>query len=266
MDFKDLLTVILSSSVISTFVTTILTPILEFFKNKYEQNRINNERIYNDKKEERQQLKEIYANAIHVIQLIKNGFYDRTLQQASNVPFGSSAQKKMYEKFDSKIEKINNLMDATTPLLRLYATEEICELFSKLTRYSKFSYSENIITQFLLYSFDRDFTYMCQAMQKNLGIRSDNPRLPEAYTCPYCGNAHNSEENCPFCNIPWVDAIEIEDKFNEDCKNDENLQQLLNECINKQQDPSLLLSYPVNKDKWIEKIKDFLDMQDQEES
>ena len=28
----------------------------------------------------------------------------------------------------------------------------------------------------------------------------------------------------------------------------------------------LLLSYPVNKDKWIEKIKDFLDMQDQEES
>ena len=262
MDYKDLLTIVLSSSVISAFVSKIF----DFLDKRQEEKRVTNERQYNDKKEERQQLKEIYANAIHVIQLIKNGFYDRTLQQASNAPFGSSAQKKMYEKFDSKIEKINNLMDTTTPLLRLYANEEICELFSKLTRYSKFSYSENIITQFLLYSFDRDFTYMCQAMQKNLGIRSDNPRLPEAYICPYCGNAHNSEENCPFCNIPWVDAIEIEDKFNEDCENDEKLQQLLNECINKQQDPMLLLSYPVNKDKWIEKIKDFLDMQDQEES
>ena len=145
MDYKDLLTIVLSSSVISAFVSKIF----DFLDKRQEEKRVTNERQYNDKKEERQQLKEIYANAIHVIQLIKNGFYDRTLQQASNAPFGSSAQKKMYEKFDSKIEKINNLMDTTTPLLRLYANEEICELFSKLTRYSKFSYSENIITQFL---------------------------------------------------------------------------------------------------------------------
>lgn len=156
-------------------------------------------------------------------------------------------------------------MDSTAPLLRLYVNEEMYELFSKLTRYSKFSYSKNIITQFLLYSFDRDFTYMCQAMQKNLGIRTDNPRLPETYICPYCGNAHNSEEDCPFCAISWVDAIDLEDKFNKECENDEILQQLLNDCKDKQQNPSLLMSYPINKDKWIEKMKEFLQEKEQEE-
>lgn len=263
MDYKDLLPVILSSSVISTFVTTLLTPILESVKSKQEQNRINSERKYNKEKEEREQLKEIYTNAIRIILLIKNGFFDDTLHQISNIPLGSPRIKEEYEKLNKKVEKINNLIDATAPLMRLYATDEIFELFSRLIEYGKFSYSDNIITQFLLYSFDRDFTYMCQAMQKNLEIRVDNPKLPELHICPYCGKPHNSEENCPFCNIPWIDAIEMEDKFNEECKHDKSLQQLLNCCRNKQQDPFLLLSYPLNKDKWIEKIKEFLDMSNQ---
>lgn len=258
MDIKDFITIILSSSVISTFASTLLSNILELIKIKQEQNKIDNERQYKDKKEEKEEIKKIYTNAIHIIYLIKNGFYDRTLQQISNMPLGSPLIKEKREELNTYIKRINELIDTTVPLMRLYATDEIYELFSKLSKFSKFSYSENVITQFLLYSFERDFTYMCQEMQKHLGIRCDNPKLPEVHVCPYCGNAHNSEEDCPFCNIPWVDAIEIENKFNEDCKNDENLQQLLNECMNKQQNPSLLLSYPIDKDKWIEKIHEFL--------
>ena len=182
------------------------------------------------------------------------------------MPFGSSAQKKKYEELNSKIKRIETLVDSTAPLLRLYATEEIYQLFSKLTKYSKYSYSKYIITQYQLYSFERDFTYMCQVMQKNLGIISENPKLPNAYACPSCGTLHNSEENCPFCAISWVDAIELEDKFNEDCNNDENLQQLLTDCLDKHQNPFLLLPHPINKDKWKEKIKEFLDVSAQEKS
>lgn len=64
---------------------------------------------------------------------------------------------------------------------------------------------------------------MCKAMQNNLGLRFDNPELPAPYICPYCGTIHNSEEDCPSCGISLVEAVEVENKFNEDCKNDENL-------------------------------------------
>lgn len=260
MNYADLLKIILSSTVISTCVTTFLSPILELIKSKHEKNRIDNERQYNDEKEEKQKRKEIYANAIHIIQLIKNGFYDRTHQQISNMPFGSSQIKEKYEELNNNIKKINDLVDSTIPWMSLYATDEIYELFSSLTKYSKFSYSKNVITQFILYSFDREFAYMCKAMQKNLGLRFDTPKLPEPHICPYCGTMHDSEEVCPFCAIPWVDAVEIEDKFNEDCEKDERLQQLLNDCICKHQDPSKLMPYPINKDKWIEQIEKFLNI------
>lgn len=258
MDYKFLFKIVLSSSVISTCTTTILSYILEFVKSKHENSKINSERKYNDEKEEKQKLKEIYLNAIHVIQLIKNGFYDNTFQKISNMPFGSPQIKEQYEKLNANVEIINDLIDTTAPLMRLYATDEIYESFSKLIKYSKFSYSEDVITQSLLYSFDREFTYMCKKMQKNLGLRFDSPKLPKPHICPYCGTIHNSKEDCPFCEIPWDKAVEIEDKFSEDCKNDENLQQLINNCMCKGQDPAHLMTYPINKDKWIEKLKEFL--------
>ena len=259
MEFKDIITIVLSSTVVSTFVTTCLSPILELIKSRIEQKKISNERRYKEEKELKKKNEEIYVNAIHIIQLIKNGFGDRTYQQIRNMPFGSSGMKEKQKELVANINEINNLIETTAPLMRLYATDEIYELFSKLTKYGKFSYSEIVITQFLQYSFDRDFTYMCKAMQKNLGLGFDTPRLPEPYICPYCGNAHNSEEDCPMCNMDWINAIEMEDKFNQDCENDKELPQLYDRCMQKGKDPLLLISYPINKDEWKKNLRTFLD-------
>lgn len=49
MDYKDLLTIVLSSSVISAFVSKIF----DFLDKRQEEKRVTNERQYNDKKEER---------------------------------------------------------------------------------------------------------------------------------------------------------------------------------------------------------------------
>ncbi len=80
----------------------------------------------------------------------------------------------------------------------------------------------------------------------------------EQNICPYCGYMHNSEEDCPSCSISWVDAIDIEDKFNESCKDDENLQRLVNMCANKGRGSLEFITYPINKDKWIDNMKEFL--------
>jgi Rubrerythrin len=258
MDYKDLLTIILSSSVISTCVTTFLSPVLEFIKSKCEQNKINNERRYNEEKEEKQKLKEVYLNVISIIQLIKMGFNDPTYRQINNRPGNFSYKKEKVNELNKKVQKINNLIETSAPLIRLYANDEISELFSQLAKYSKFSYSNNIISQFQLYYFDRKFSYMCKIMQKDLGLRIDNINLPEPHICPYCGYMHNSEEDCPSCSISWVDAIDIEDKFNESCKDDENLQRLVNMCANKGRGSLEFITYPINKDKWIDNMKEFL--------
>lgn len=259
MEFKDLVTIILSSTVISTCVTTFLSPVLELIKSKIDQKKISSERKYNEEKELKRRTEEIYADAIQIIQLIKNGFNDRTKQQIRNMPLGSPLIKEKHGELVENVKKINNLINTTAPLMRLYASDEIYELFSKLIKYGKFSYSDNIITQFLLYSFERDFTYMCKAMQKNLGLRFDDPQLPQPYCCPYCGIMHNSDEDCPSCGISWVDAVSVEDEFNNNCEKDKELRQLFDNCIQKGQDPSLLISYPINIDKWKNNMRDFLD-------
>ena len=114
--------------------------------------------------------------------------------------------------------------------MRLYATNEIFELFSNLIKYGKFSYSENIISNFLLYSFNRKFSYMCKAMQKDLGLRIGDFNLLKIY-------------------------IDIEEKFNEDCIEDENLQKLINTYAGKGKNPSKLIIYPVNKNGWKKNLK-----------
>lgn len=257
MNYKDLLTIIFSSSVTSAIVTTFLSMIIEFIKGKYEQSKINNERKYNEEKEDKQKLTEIYINAIRIIQLIKLGFSDETYQQVVKTVYNPSQMKVKEKELDKKVERVNNLIEITAPLMRLYATNEIFELFSKLIKYSRFSYSKNIISQFLLYSFDRKFSYMCRIMQKDLGLRIENFNLPKFYICPNCGERHNSEEVCPRCGISWTRAIDIEDKFNKDCIEDENLQKLINTCASKGKDSLSFITYPVNKSKWKENMKKF---------
>ena len=73
MKYKDLLTIILSSSVISTCITVLLSPVIELIKNKYEQNKINSERKYHEEKENKQKLAEIYVNAISIVHTINEG-------------------------------------------------------------------------------------------------------------------------------------------------------------------------------------------------
>ncbi len=255
MKYKDLLTIILSSSVISTCITVLLSPVIELIKNKYEQNKINSERKYHEEKENKQKLAEIYVNAISIVRTINEGFNNTICQKITKSTVVFSSQKEKIEELNKKIERINNLIYINAPLMRLYATNEIFELFSNLIKYGKFSYSENIISNFLLYSFNRKFSYMCKAMQKDLGLRIGDFNLLKIYTCPSCGKEHNPEESCPHCGISWIKAIDIEEKFNEDCIEDENLQKLINTYAGKGKNPSKLIIYPVNKNGWKKNLK-----------
>lgn len=259
MELKEFLPIILSSAVISTFVSTLLSPILEWIKYKLEQSKINNERKYNNETKSKQKLEKIYIDAVHLIQLIRFGFKDRTLQQIKNMPLGSSQIEKKKKELINKRNEINDLIKTVTPLMRIYATDEIYEIFVELiTKYGIYSYSNKPITQFLLYSFDRNFKYMCKAIQKDLGLRFDDIKLPNSYTCPHCGYTHDEESDCPNCGICWTDAIDIEDKFVESYNNDEKIQQLIEECMQKALNPINLITYPINIDNWKKEIENFL--------
>lgn len=244
---SDIITVVLSSSVISAIVSQLMSPLLELINSRIEKGKINDERKYNEEEELKKKKEEVYIDAIQIIQLIKNGFYDRTMQQIKNM----SASKEKRNELNINIKKINDMLCVVAPKMRLYSTDEIYEIFSDLCKYAIFSYSEKVITQPLLYMYNRKFSYMCKIMQKHLGLRLDYPELPKACFCVGCGTMHNSKEDCPKCGIKWNKAVEIINEI----EKDEEMKSLIFDYIQNGQDPYTLVSYPINCDKWKEALK-----------
>lgn len=169
MNYKDLLTIIFSSSVTSAVITTLLSPVVELIKSKCEQNKINSERKYNEEKEKKQKLAKIYLDAISLVELIRYGFFDTRGKQSINMKFNFFVRAEQIKDVNEVIIKMNDLIKITVPMMRLFATDEIFKLYLKLIGYSKYSYSENIISQSLLEAFDEEFSHICKAMQKDLG-------------------------------------------------------------------------------------------------
>lgn len=255
MEMKDWISIALSSSAIATLITAFLTPFTEWVKRIFEKAKIKSDRKYDEERKLKQKQEEIYLEATNLIRLINVGFYDRTVNRISNVPLGTVDLKRAVEELNDNIYEINNLSKTVVPLMKLYATDEIYEKFSELRKYGSFSYSTNSASQSMLYTFERDFSYMCKKMQENLGIRIDEVMLPIPYRCPKCGIIHDAEKDCHNCGIGWVDAKELEEVFIKKVNIDKDFQYLWDNCVSEGYDPRNLIVFPLDLDKWKQKMK-----------
>lgn len=255
MEMKDWISIALSSSAIATLITALLTPLTEWVKRIFEKEKIKSDRKYDEERKLIQKKEEIYLEATNLIRLINLGFYDRTVNRISNIPMGTVALKRAAEQLNDNICEINNLSKTVVPLMKLYATDEIYEKFSELRKYGSFSYSTKSASQSMLYIFEHDFSYMCRKMQENLGIRIDEVMLPIPYMCPKCGMVHDAEEDCPRCGIGWVDAIELEEVFINKVNADKDFRNLWDNCVSEGYDPRNLIVFPLDLDKWKQKMK-----------
>ena len=117
---------------------------------------------------------------------------------------------------ESKItERINDMNDAAAMFsakLRLYATDDIYNLFSSLSSYNRFAYAPSQNAWHLGGTskgvYNIYVTLLARLMQEDLGFRKLN-NSTEQIECPKCGAKHDPIQKCPVCGIGWNETIRL---------------------------------------------------------
>lgn len=146
------------------------------------------------RKEYLRKKEEVYIAAIERLLEIKVGFnYTR-----SDIILGN---------MKDRIDQSNNEYFNIASRIRIYATDEIYDMYCNLAQYSKYSYSDGrkLIESSKRY-YDFSLTILSRIMQDDLGYRELNS-VKEMISCPDCGTEHDAYAKCPKCNLSYSDAI-----------------------------------------------------------
>lgn len=179
----------LISAGLASLVNCIFQLINKIFDNRREE--INYKR--NEKKEYLKKKEEVYASAIERLLELKVGFdYSR-----SDLLHNKNKIK--------QIDESNYRYLKTASLLRIYSTDEIFNMYSRLSKFSKFSYSDGPrLFEEYKQIYDCNITILARLMQEDLGYRKLND-IKEMIICPECGNEHDVYSKCAKCNMSYSD-------------------------------------------------------------
>lgn len=180
------------SASLAAFINCIFQLVNKIIDQQHEERiyKRSEEKTYLEKKEK------AYISAIRRLMEIKVGF-DYT-------------EMDVYESEDiqTTIEKNNEGYMDSSPLLRLYASDEIYNMYYNLERFSVYAYSDGwrlIEDAKTVYSVN--ITILARRMQDDLGFRQYS-RNYEKIECPECGIQHDAYSKCPNCGLEYQELQE----------------------------------------------------------
>lgn len=182
-------------AVISAGLASLVNCIFQLINKRIDNKKEEDMYKRNENREYLRKKEEIYAEAIQRLLEIKKGFNYIYLDLIDD-----------YKELE-KINKSNDRFLKIAPLIRLYATDEIFDIYYKLESFKKYSYSNGrrLGGDFYI-KYDSYITILSKLMQGDLGYRKLNNESMEII-CPECEEQHDIYSKCPKCGMTYSDFV-----------------------------------------------------------
>lgn len=196
---QDILTAALASSFLSTVCAKLIDCAHEWNKARNDekkrilQRKEQKEDFYNEEK------REVYIEALKKLSIVRAGF-----DVTNDFPYNNKSVSEL-------IEKANSDVDMLSAKIRLYASDDVYNLYSQLSRWSRFAFTRSSGQWRLMEEgkelFSVYVTLLARLMQEDMGYR-EYLENPETVMCPNCGVEHDAYKKCR-CGFTWQETIEI---------------------------------------------------------
>lgn len=199
MDKETIVEIVLAAFA-SGFLSAILVKLLDIMQERRNQKIEEKMRKLKKEEEERdtyiEEKKSIYIEALKKLVALRTGF-DMTY----DFPYDNKQINKM-------IEDINNDAFDLSAKIRLYASDEVFDVYSQLASWRRYAFTRS--GQWRISSVDKEryaiyLTLLARLMQKDLGFR-EYIEEPEMVTCPKCSKKHNAYKTCK-CGMTWKETM-----------------------------------------------------------
>ncbi len=213
---QDIIIAVISSSAIGVFISTISQPLVDLIRCKIDIKKANDERDHKLHQELLCKKENTYIRALEYLMRIRRGF------DVSDYHLNIAPQR-----FKEEISETNNLALELGPLIRLYSTDEIFEMFYQLSKWSRYSYSKTRLFENSKENYVLMYNYLSKLMQEDLGYSKGFRQEIAKIACPRCGTIHDFDcPRCPSCKMEFDEMIKLinqkeEEQFEQQNKTEE---------------------------------------------
>ena len=188
---------ILSSGVLSAVITKLMDYTHENTVRRVEEKKNAKEKQERYRDEYITEKKDVYIQALKMLAEIRIGL-DHTVK-GPNMP--ASVRQ--------RIQEVNRNATDLSAKMRLYASDDVYDLYWHLSRWSVFAYSNHNSSGTLVERCKNYYstytTMLARLMQADLGYR-DYVSNPEMIKCPKCHRQHDAYQTCR-CGMTWNQTI-----------------------------------------------------------